>query len=398
MDVEHDEYEVDGISWGDDLKLWKNPIHTLLDKISERATIAIAPLSPVLSKVVNDGAYLRAMFGTVSIVLPLVGLATGLFGLTQIQDNLLVPAWQTLLLIAVLGVFDALAGFLGTVSFVIGAIAIHGIASENDLRLQIGILLIGFGPALLATAFRKIRKQADLGLSYWWERIIDLAVVTFLAGWTMSSMVSTLPALAGMTMPAANHVTDFSLAVAAAMFVRIVAEETASRVFTTRLNRINPTHVPGTNQIQKSIALLVRLGLFIFVSAALMGNTWQTWVGSILFILPTFLGWYSDKLPNFPILWKLLPSGVPGLALSLIIASTTTALVGAWLGATPDLAQWSFVLLPIPLLVLSVLGLFGRHGTNPEDPRPIKTDKWKLVYRIGGVVMLIITLRLAGIF
>jgi hypothetical protein len=82
----------------------------------------------------------------------------------------------------------------------------------------------------------------------------------------------------------------------------------------------------------------------------------------------------------------------------LIIASTTTALVGAWLGATPDLAQWSFVLLPIPLLVLSILGLFGRHGENPDDPRPIKTERWKLVYRIGGVVMLIITLRLAGIF
>ena len=398
MDVEHDEYDVDGITWGDRLTMWQNPIHTLLDNISEKATIAVAPLSPVLSKVINDGAYLRAMFGTGSIVMPIIGLATGLFGLTQIQDNLLVPAWQTLLLIAVLGVFDALAGFLGTVAFVIGAVAIHGADGPEVLRLQIGILLIGFGPALLATAFRKIRKQADLGLSYWWERIIDLGVVTFLAGWTMSSMVSTLPALAGMTMPAANHVTDFSLAVAAAMFMRIVFEEVASRVFTLRLNAINPTHVPSTSQVQKSVALLIRLGLFIFVSAALMGNTWQTWVGSILFILPTFLGWYSDKLPNFPILWKLLPSGVPGLALSLIIASTTTALVGAWLGATPDLAQWSFVLLPIPLLVLSILGLFGRHGANPEDPRPVKTEKWKLVYRIGGVVMLLVTLRLAGIF
>jgi hypothetical protein len=351
-----------------------------------------------MSKVLNDGAYLRAMFGTLSIILPIVGLATGLLGLTQIQDDLLVPAWQTLLLIAVLGTFDAFAGFLATVSFAIGALVIHGATTANDLRLQIGILLIGFGPALLATAFRKIRKQSELHFNYWWERIIDLAVVTFLAGWTMSSMVSTLPALAGMTMPAANHVTDFSLAVAAAMFVRIIAEEFASRVFTNRLNAINPTSVPATSQLQKSTALLIRLGLFIFVSAALMGNTWQTWVGSILFILPTFLGWYSDKLPNFPRLWKLLPAGVPGLALSLVIASTTTALVGAWLGATPDLAQWSFVLLPIPLLILSILGLFGRHGENPDDPRPIKTERWKLVYRIGGVVMLIITLRLAGIF
>jgi len=396
--VEHDEYDVDGVSWGDDLAIWKHPVNTLLDAISAKMTIAIAPLSPVLSRVINDGAYLRAMFGTASALLPIAGLVTGLIGITQIEHDLLVPAWQTLLLIAVLGVFDATAGFLATVSFVIGSLIIHGFDSAADLRLQIGILLVGFGPALLATAFRKIRKQAELHFGYWWERVIDLAVVTFLAGWTMSSMISTLPSLAGMTMPAANHVTDFSLAVAGAMFIRIIAEEVASRVFTNRLNAINPTEVPATSQLQKSIALLIRLGLFIFVSAALMGNTWQTWVGSFLFILPTFLGWYSDRLPNFPRLWKLLPSGLPGLALSLLIASTTTALVGAWLGATPDLAQWSFVLLPIPLLVLSIIGLFGRHGATPDEPKPIKTDRWKLVYRIGGFVMLIITLRLAGIF
>jgi hypothetical protein len=295
-------------------------------------------------------------------------------------------------------VFDALAGFLATVTFVIGALITHGFDSAQDLRLQIGILLVGFGPALLATAFRKIRKQSEMHFNYWWERIIDLAVVTFLAGWTMSSMISTLPSLAGMTMPAANHVTDFSLAVAAAMFVRIIAEEAASLIYTLRLNRINPTEVPSPSRTQKSIALTVRLGLFIFVSAALMGNTWQTWVGSLLFILPTFLGWYSDKLPNFPRLWKLLPGGIPGLALSLLIASSTTAAVGAALGATPDLAQWSFVLLPIPLLLLSILGLFGRHGSTPDELKPIKTERWKLVYRIGGIVMLLVTLRLAGIF
>jgi hypothetical protein len=138
------------------------------------------------------------------------------------------------------------------------------------------------------------------------------------------------------------------------------------------------------------------LALFVFVSGALMGNTWQTWVGSFLFILPTLLGWYSHRLPNLPALWRILPSGIPGLALSLIIASSTTAMVGAWLGSAPDLAQWSFVILPIPMLLLSILGLFGRHGAEGEE-RFIKHPKMKAVYRAGGIVMLLITLRLAGV-
>ena len=85
------------------------------------------------------------------------------------------------------------------------------------------------------------------------------------------------------------------------------------------------------------------------------------------------------------------------MAVSLVIASGTTAIVGGVLGANPELAQWSFVLLPIPLLVLSILGMFGRHGKDPEDDRPIKTHKWRYVYRIGGIVMLVVTLRLAGV-
>jgi hypothetical protein len=198
-------------------------------------------------------------------------------------------------------------------------------------------------------------------------------------------------------MPAANHVTDFALAAAAAMFIRIVLEEVSARFYPARLNYINPTNVADPSPLQKYIALTIRLGLFIFVSAALMGNTWQTWVGSFLFILPTLLGWYSDRLPNFPRLWAFLPAGIPGLALSLVIASTTTAIVGGVLGANPELAQWSFVLLPIPLLILSILGLFGRHGQSPDDDRPIKSHKWRYIYRIGGIVMLFITLRLAGI-
>jgi hypothetical protein len=80
-----------------------------------------------------------------------------------------------------------------------------------------------------------------------------------------------------------------------------------------------------------------------------------------------------------------------------VIASTTTAIVGGVLGASPELAQWSFVLLPIPLLLLSILGLFGRQGETPDTDRPLKTHKWRWVYRIGGIVMLFVTLRLAGI-
>jgi hypothetical protein len=50
-------------------------------------------------------------------------------------------------------------------------------------------------------------------------------------------------------------------------------------------------------------------------------------------------------------------------------------------------------------LILTALGWFGRHGAidadGNEEERPGKRNKW--VYRIGGIVIFIVTLRLAGV-
>jgi hypothetical protein len=112
-------------------------------------------------------------------------------------------------------------------------------------------------------------------------------------------------------------------------------------------------------------------------------------------VFPTVVGWFADKFPNNPRIWKLLPTGVPGLAFTLLISSATTATVGAVLGQDPALAQWSFVILPLPLLAINALGWFGRHGETPDADRPIKNYKW--IYRIGGIVVLFFTLKLAGV-
>jgi hypothetical protein len=139
-----------------------------------------------------------------------------------------------------------------------------------------------------------------------------------------------------------------------------------------------------------------RLAIFVFVTAALMGNVWQVWVGSALFILPTIIGFYSHRFKNFPWIWRILPTGIPGLAFALIVASVTTSIVGSWFGTSPDLALWSFALLPIPMLGLAVLAMIGREG-NEGEVSWIRRPGLKWVYRIGGIVMLLVTMELAGV-
>jgi hypothetical protein len=119
-------------------------------------------------------------------------------------------------------------------------------------------------------------------------------------------------------------------------------------------------------------------------------------MGSALFVVPTVLGWYSDRFPNYPWLWRILPNGIPGLAFTLVVASATTSLVGVFFGTSPELVLWSFALLPISMLALSVLHMLGRHG-EPYEVRLIQRPGLVWLYRIGGIVMLIVTMKLAGV-
>ena len=371
-----------------------------LDKSSIALTLWLARFSPILSKVVVDGAYLRAAIGTFAAVPSVAAIALAVSSINASGEHILTPAWPVLLAIVIIGVFDALAGFIGTAVYVLGSLIVHLTVGHaiggGDIRLLLGVVVAGFGPALLANSFRQFRRVPQNDGTYGWERIVDLFVIPFFGGWTTASMIGTLPALAGLTLPVANHVSDFSLAVAASLAIRVVLEELITRWVPNRLDRLHPTHVPSTYAGHKYVALLMRTAIFIYVTAALMGNHWQVWIGSIIFAFPTVLGWFKDRLPNIPLIWRILPTGVPGLALVLLVAQVTSNVVGGWFAGKPDAALWSFAILPVPLLALSVLGFLGREG-KPDEVRLMKRPALRWVYRIGGIFMLVVTMRLAGV-
>jgi hypothetical protein len=396
LDAEVESFTATHVAWGDRIPVFKLGVFTFLDKFTHNLTVRLAKFSPILSKVVNDGAYLRAIFGSAWLAFPVAGIALATIALSEPSVELSPPSWQIFIAIAVLGIFDAFAGMLATLIFAIGMINSYGIQSSADIRMMLGVLLLGFGPALIAVAFRQIRKHFETNFGYFWERLVDLAVLVFFTGWTVSSMVSTLPALAGKTLQAANHVADFGFYLSIAIAIRIVFEEIAARGYSSRLDKINPTEVPSTSQLQKYLSTGLRLGMFIFVTAAFMGNTWQVWVGSIIFILPNVLGWFSDKLPNSAVIWKLIPTGLPGLAFSLVVAGYTSTFISGWLGKNPDYSQWSFMLMPIPMFLVGVVGLFGREGKE-DEVRPLKKPGLRWIYRVGGIVVLGLTMKLAGV-
>jgi hypothetical protein len=209
-------------------------------------------------------------------------------------------------------------------------------------------------------------------------------------------MVSVLPALAGLTLPIADSAKAIGLAVAIATIVRIAAEEAAARLFPARLNELHPTEVDDSSLIQKMIALGLRAGVFFFVAAAFIGYEWYLFVGTLLFIIPSYLGLFADRVPNNPALFQLIPAGLPGLIFSLALGALTVGLISSVLGDDPLLAKLSFVLVPIPVFIVAILSLIGREPRE-GDSRWYERDNFKMLYRIGGAVAFFTVLKMTGI-
>lgn len=396
IDIDLAGHESEELGTGDQFKIFALPFLNFFDKPSHDAGVKTAKYSPLISKLIVDGAYLRAMFGSLSLIATVTTFGLGVVSAVNLDGAILPPPVLVLGIIAVIGVFDALSGFLGMFAFALTALALADERTAGDIRMLMGLMLLGFGPVLLAAGARNFRGETKYSGEHVWERIGDLAVSTFLAGWSAVAMVGVLPALAGLTLPIGDFAESIGIAVAIAIAVRIVSEAVAARFFPSRLNGLHPTDLDDSPLAQKIIALALRASLFFFVAAAFIGYEWYLFVGTLLFIIPSYLGLFADRVPNNPRLYQIIPAGIPGLIFSLVIGALTVGAVSSTFGDDPLLAKLSFVLVPIPLFIVALLSLVGREPRE-NDVRWYERDNFKLLYRIGGAVAFVTVLKMTGI-
>lgn len=382
---------------GDQLAIVSASWFSFMDKPTHNAAVATSKFSPLLSTLISDGAYLRALLGSLTIPLAIVAIGTGFTSAISLDGAIMPPSAVAVGVIAVLGVFDSLAGFLGMLTFTATVLALGQEHTAADVRMLMGVMLIGFGPILLANGARNFRREKIQSFEDVWERVIDLAVGSFLAGWSVLAMVSVLPALAGLTLPIANSAKSIGLLIGGATVLRSLLEEATVRYFPTRLNRIHPTEVPDSSVLQKIFAITVRASVFMFVSAAFIGFEWYLFVGTLLFVIPSLIALNSDRFPNYPILYQIIPSGIPGLIFSLVVGASTVKIINSFVGDDPKLAKLAFVLVPLPLLTVAILSMFGREPKG-DDVRWYLRPSLRNLYRIGGTIAFLLVLHLTGIF
>jgi hypothetical protein len=380
---------------GDRLALYGLGVMTVLDRFTRRATERTARFSPLLSKLIGDGVYLRALTGPLSVIPMVLGVLLAIASVGANAGVLLHPPVLLFMAITVLGIFDAFAGAVSVTLFVLLSLPLVDFSQITDLRMLAGILVAGFGPIVLARSIRNFRRLSVRGVDGLLARIGDIAFASLMGGWVAGLIVRALPALTGLTVPAANYVEAFQLLATVAIAIRIVIEDLSARLVPQRMDKLTPDFVPEPPAVQVITVQVLRYFFYVFIASAFMGFGPVVWIAAALFMVPTLIGQFQEKLPNFPVIWRWLPVGLPGLAMVLGLEILLEQFMSSLFGDLPNFSVIFVFALLAMIISLTVLGTLGRSG-EPGEERFFLQAKYRWAYRLFGIVVFILLVTFTG--
>ena len=377
---------------GDRLSIWRlsllngyqNRLWNFIRRIDNR--------SPLFTRLLNDGAYLRAGLGSIAFLFATSALAIGVrAGLTAADT--LTPNVQLVLILAVIGVFDAFAGAIGFLALALTLGLRFSFLPLTEIEYFIGLTAMGMIPALAVGALRPFRRNKSVTLTAWWERITDFLVIPFFVVWSTTALIGGLAILARDETSISNNARQIALAMGGAFILRLVLEEFVSHVFPKRLAQDHPIEINDPSVGHQIFVILLRTITFYAVAVSFLGTCWQVWAATLIMLVPQIVGLVEEKFPNYPKLWQVMPGGVPGIAFNIGVGTLTAFLLIRILGETENMAKLVFVLAPIPGTVIGLIKSFGRSAVE-GDVRWYRRPQMTTFYRCVGIFVFLLVLRL----
>ncbi|MEY4657151.1 MAG: hypothetical protein RL073_1378, partial [Actinomycetota bacterium] len=358
------------------------PRFSLADRIMTRTPEAAAHRSPMIGRVLQDGTYLRSLFGALWLLLPVAGVVLGIASAFNTNFEVVMPSLALLSAIVVIGTLDAFAGFLGAIVFAVAVLAGGGINSADSIRGLLGIWVMSFAVPMLASASRPFRRKNAIGLAGAWDRSTDFILILLFGALAAGSMFSSLPGLTGFRPEFAGNVAGIQIVAMCVLAVRFILENATVKLTPTRYRELTDLALRDASNVQQIISSLIRTAVFLFVAEVFIGNNWALWVGGVLYLVPKLVGLVVDKFPNVESLHRWMPRGILKVTVMMLVARIWGLVLTDAVSDPAQMIMFSFVFMGTPGLVTTVLGWFGRSSSRP----------WPQTWftRIAGLIILII--------
>ena len=379
--VKHLKFRHEAEALGDRSPTWVSPFVDRLDTLSLAIPLRLNAVSPLAARLVNDGAYARAMFGSIWSFLPLTGLGLGLAAGASVHGAAVPPTLGLMAAVLVLSAFESLGGFLAALAYTAFVLVAGGIDSSGALRTVLGIDVSFFAGALAASAARPLRRVPPRAASEWFDRLADFVVGTLIGMWAISKMMGALSAISGVAFPIAAHANELAGTFGAAMLVRYMLETVAAHYYPLRLGLVAPPKIGFPKPRQQIVSALLKTAVYVFFAVAYLGGVWELYVGAALFLVPSLIAAYQMKLPNLPKLVRWLPAGVLKVVLMLVIGKAFGTYLAHHISSKAAFVELGFVLLGIPSLLLGLAGFVAHDG---------ETFKLNWFFRLGGIAVVVL--------
>ena len=368
--------------WGDNSKTWRNPWTKRSDSFFLSVATFFNGRSPLLTRTAIDGNTIRAMIGGWAALLLPFGAILGFISSFNSGFESLPPAWVLVAAIMAIAIFDAFAGFIAGTVFFLGALLSGNITNRPEFLSAVGVIVLFFAPALLASAFRPFRRLIRSADDRW-ERLTDYALGVLLTYWVITKMVAAMNGLARLELPITYYGQELGLIAASLLVVRIALEDVAVEHYPMRLRALHIEIVEVTHR-QNIQSLIFKILVFFVMAAPFAGSILNLILGTIIFATPLVT---SLKLEdNLPKIRLYFPKGV----LKTVFMIFVMTLVSHWIeGLFSDPAtflKWSFVVMALPGFFLHYLNAI----TDAPVPSWRTRRNGRLTYRLGGVAVFIL--------
>jgi hypothetical protein len=338
--------------------------------------------SPLLTRTIQDGNTVRAIIGSFAALLIPISFILGIIASINTGAQALPPAWTIIALIMAVAIFDAFAGFVAGFVFFIAALVTGNITNRPELLTTIGVMVLFFAPALLASAFRPfrrlVRNQDDM-----WERITDYALGTLLTFWVITKMVAAMNGLARLELPITEYGTELAFIAAGLLLIRVALEDIAVEHYPMRLRALH-VEIKKPSQTQKIRSLVFKIFVFFIMAAPFVGSTMNLILGTLLFAIPQITSLsLEDNLPKKKL---YLPKGVFKTVVMIFVMALAANLIEGAFSSPEAFLKWSFVVMALPGFILHYLDAI----TDAPETDWKTTENGRKIYRIGGVVIFVL--------
>jgi hypothetical protein len=367
---------------GDLSNTWDNRFTDESDFVFVSLAHRFNRFSPLLTRTIQDGNTVRAMIGSWAALLMPIGLILGIIAVINTGGQSLPPVWTIVALIMAVAIFDAFAGFIAGFVFFLAALVTGNITNRPEFLTTIGVMVLFFAPALLASSFRPFRRlvrtQDDM-----WERITDYALGTLLTFWVITKMVAAMNGLARLELPITNYGTELALIAAGLLLIRVALEDIAVEHYPMRLRALH-VEIRKPSQNQKVRSLAFKIIIFFIMAAPFVGSTLNLVLGTLLFAIPQITSLsLEDNLPKKKL---YLPKGVFKTVVMIFVMALASNLIEGAFSSPEAFLKWSFVVMALPGFFLHYLDAI----TDAPESDWKTTENGRKIYRIGGVIIFIL--------